>query len=200
MDAGRRETLLGCLRFAAGLGALVLVVTVLGVAFRPELSRFAQGFVGRFGFGGMLVGSALADGVHFPIPPQFYLFTGIASGHSRLVVFAVVLAGSELGGLAAFESARFVAARSAFVRARLAAPRRLLEPSFGRSSGRARSTGRDLHALVVATLLPIGYQLLCMTGGAMRLPHRTYVIFALARLIRLTASYVVIVLAWRGTH
>ena len=185
----RREALLGCLRFAAGLGALVLVVTLLGVAFRPELSSFGRGFVARFGFGGMLVGSALADGIHFPIPPQFYLFTGIASGHSRVLVFAVVLAGSELGGFLAFEVARAVAIRSAFLRDRLEAPRLLLERYARRS---------DLHALLAATVLPIGYSTLCVTGGAMGLPRRAYAMFALARVIRLTLSYAVIALAWRG--
>jgi membrane protein YqaA with SNARE-associated domain len=174
-----------------GLALLVLVVAFLGVAFRPELTRFARDVVARFGLAGMFVGTALADGLHVPVPPQFYLLTGIASGYSRALVFGVVLLGSELGGFAGFELARFIASRSAFFRARIAGPRRML----------ARITRGPCAAcgglgLAAASLLPIGYSTLCMAGGAMGLPRRAYAVFGATRIVRLGLSYAVITLAW----
>jgi membrane protein YqaA with SNARE-associated domain len=185
----RIETAFAALRFVVGLAFLVGAVTLLGWRFRAELSSFGVWFVDRFGVGGMFLGSLLADGIHFPVPPQFYLLTGIAAGHSRLVVVASVLVGSEIGGLLAFSLARTIAVRSAFLRARLAAPRRLLLRLMGR---------RGYLGLALATLLPISFSLLCMTAGAMELPYRAYGVLGAMRVPRILLSYVVIVLAWHG--
>jgi membrane protein YqaA with SNARE-associated domain len=185
----KRELVLSIVRVGLSLALLVAIATVLGIAFRPELTRFGRWFIEHFGLTGMVVGSLLADGVHFPLPPQFYLLTGVASGYSAVLVFVAVLVGSELGGLLAFELARFAAARSGFVRARIEGPRRQL----------ARLTARGGRwGLAAATLLPIGFSTLCMAGGAMGLPRRAYAVFAATRILRLAVSYAVILAAWRA--
>lgn len=183
------ETALAVLRLVAGFAALVAVVTFLGWAYRDELSRFGSWFVARFGFVGIAAGAFLADGLHFPIPPQFYLLTGIAGGHHTAGVLAVVLVGSELGGLTAFALARGVGG-APIVAHRLETTRRLLHGFIER---------RGYLGLAAATLLPLSFSLLCMASGAMRLPYRAYGVLALMRIPRILLSYVVIALAWQGT-
>jgi len=182
----RYETALAVLRVVMSFAVLVAIVSFVGWAFRDELSRFGQWFVSRFGVAGMVGGAFLADGLHFPIPPQFYLLTGIAGGYEVALVIVAVLAGSELGGLTAFALARLVG-RSPFVARRLARPRGLLAGMIEK---------RGYVGLAAATLLPISFSILCMASGAMRLPYRAYGVLALMRVPRILLSYAVIVLAW----
>lgn len=182
----KRETFLAVLRLVAGFAILVAFVSFLAWQFRSELSQFGTWFVGRFGVFGMLAGSFLADGIHFPLPPQFYLLTGIASGRSAVVVVLAVLVGSELGGFFAFALARAVGGVS-FVRARVAKARALLTRLIER---------RGFFGLALATLLPVSFSLLCMASGAMRLPYRAYGVLAVMRVPRILLSYAVIALAW----
>ncbi len=185
----RRETLVALLRLLGSCAVLVGIVTVVGWAYRDELSRFGDWFVRRFGFAGMAAGAFLADGLHFPIPPQFYLLTGIAGGHRSAFVVASVLLGSELGGLAAFALARGVGGAPAVAR-RLEKTRRLLDGFVAR---------RGYLGLAAATLLPLSFCLICMASGAMRLPYRAYGVLAVMRVPRILLSYAVIVLAWPAT-
>lgn len=182
----RHETFVAVVRLMASCAVLVAVVSLVGWALRDELSRFGEWFVVRFGYAGMAAGAFLADGLHFPIPPQFYLLTGIAGGHRNGVVVASVLAGSELGGLAAFALARGIGRAPAIAR-RLEKTRVLLDGFIAR---------RGYLGLAAATLLPLSYCLLCMASGAMRLPYRAYGVLAVMRVPRILLSYVVIVLAW----
>jgi membrane protein YqaA with SNARE-associated domain len=180
------ETLFAVLRVLASFAILVAVVTFLAWAFRPELSRFGDWFVSRFGVTGMVVGSFLADGVHFPLPPQFYLLTGIAGGYTGTVALFAVLLGSELGGFAAFALAR-LAGKSAVLRKRVEAPRRLLTRLIER---------QGYLGLATATLLPVSYSLLFLASGVMRLPYKAYAVLAVMRVPRILLSYAVIMLAW----
>jgi membrane protein YqaA with SNARE-associated domain len=184
--AERYETLFAVLRILASFAVLIAGVSLLGWAFRDELSRFGAWFVARFGVAGMAAGAFLADSCHFPIPPQFYLLTGIAGGHQLSLVVAAVLLGSELGGLSAFLLARGVG-RSPFIARRLATSRTLITGLIER---------QGYLGLAAATLLPISFSLLCMASGAMRLPYRAYGVLAVMRVPRILLSYVVIVLAW----
>jgi len=181
------ESVAAVFRLVLSLGLFVALVTLIAWAFKAELTRFGVWFVARFGTAGMAAGSFLADGIHFPIPPQFYLLTGIAGGRRPSTVVLAVLAGSELGGLTAFSLARFVG-RAEWTRRWLAAPSELLRGMIARQGH---------MGLVVAMLLPISYSLLCMASGAMRLPYRAYGVLALMRVPRLLLSYLVIALAWR---
>lgn len=174
------------LRLVLSFAALVAIVSVLGWAFKGELSTFGHWFIRRFGVLGMASGAFLADSCHFPIPPQFYLLTGIAGGHRVSIVVLAVLLGSELGGFTAFALARSVGG-SRLIAPRLAGARALLMKLTAR---------RGALGLAMATLLPVSYSLLCMAGGAMRLPYRAYGIFAVMRVPRILLSYIAIVLVW----
>lgn len=184
----KNEALSAVARVVASFALLVAIVSLLGWAFHAELSRFGDWFVARFGLLGMAGGSFLADCIHFPIPPQFYLLTGVAGGHRVDAVVLAVLAGSELGGFTAFVLARG-AGRAPFVARRLVRARELL----------ARMIERHGYlGVAAATLLPVSFSLLCMAGGAMRLPYRAYGVLAAMRVVRIAVSYGVIAMAWTG--
>jgi membrane protein YqaA with SNARE-associated domain len=182
----RGETILAVVRILVSLAILLGIVTLVGWLYRAELTHFGAWFVRRFGVAGMIGGAFLADGFHLPLPPQFYLLTGIAGAYPHAVVVAAVLVGSELGGLTAFALARLVGGAS-FVDARIAKPRALLRSMIAK---------RGYFGLALATLLPISYSILCIATGAMRLPYRAYGVLAVMRVPRILLSYVVIVLAW----
>ncbi|MBX3264637.1 MAG: VTT domain-containing protein [Labilithrix sp.] len=186
--ATKYETLLAVLRVAASFALLVLLVTFVGWALRDELTRFGGWFVTRFGFVGIAAGAFVADCVHFPIPPQFYLLTGIAGGRPVTIVLLAVLAGSELGGLTAFALARALG-RSPSVARRLASTRDLITRAIER---------QGYAGLAAATLLPISFSILCMATGAMRLPYKAFGVLAVMRVPRILLSYAVIVVAWHG--
>jgi membrane protein YqaA with SNARE-associated domain len=181
------ETAFAVLRVVASFALLVAIVSFLGWAFRAELSRFGGWFVASFGFLGMAAGAFLADSIHFPIPPQFYLLTGVAGGYEVAIALFAVLIGSELGGLTAFVLARGVG-RVPIVARRLEAARTLLTGLIQR---------QGYLGLAAATLLPISFSILCMTSGAMRLPYKAYGVLAVMRVPRILLSYAVIVLAWQ---
>jgi membrane protein YqaA with SNARE-associated domain len=182
----RREIILGLVRLLAGFAALVGIVAVAGWRWRSELEHFGQWFVERFGAAGMAGGAFLADGLHFPLPPQFYLLTGIAGGYGTLPALGSVLAGSVLGGFVAYRAARRVAGIAFFER-RFATTRAVV-----RRLVRARGT----WGLVLAGMLPVSFFVLCALAGMMRFRQRDYAVIALMRVPRLVLSYALIVLAW----
>lgn len=181
------ETAVGVLRLVVGLALLVGFVSLLGYRFREPLTQFGAWFVERFGVLGVIVGTALADGIHFPLPPQFYLLTGIAGGYGGYVTFFAVLAGSEIGSILAY----FIggaAAKTAMVDRFVDKPRAMLE----------RVIARQGHlGLAIATLLPISWCILCATVGAMRLPRRALFVLLAMRVPKVLLSYAVIVYAWQ---
>jgi membrane protein YqaA with SNARE-associated domain len=184
----RREIILGFVRLIVGFAALVGIVALIGWRWRAELEHFGRWFVERFGAAGMAGGAFLADGFHFPLPPQFYLLTGIAGGYGPLPALASVLAGSIAGGFVVFAVARRLSGIP-FFENRFSTTRHIL-----RSLLRAR--GR--WGLVIAGMLPVSYFVLCALGGMMRLRYRDYAILGLMRIPRLVLSFLLIVLAWRG--
>lgn len=182
----RREIALGVVRLLAGLAALVVVVSVLGWELRAPLEQFGDWFVGRFGVLGMAAGAFLADGAHFPLPPQFYLLTGVAAGIGAGPALASVVVGSALGGLVAFATARR-AATWPWLERRFATTRALVSALIDR---------RGTRGLVIAGLIPVSYFVLCVLGGMMRLRYRDYGVLALMRVPRIVVSYLVIAAAW----
>jgi membrane protein YqaA with SNARE-associated domain len=184
----RGEVLMSVAHLLFALGLFAGTVTLASLAFKDELARAGSAFVARFGAAGMAIGAFLADGVHFPLPPQFYLFAGIASGEGGTWALASVVAGSVAGGFAAFSFARF-ATRARFFRERADGARRL--PS-------GLLTRHGYWGLALATLLPVGYWVLCSLAGLMRLPRRAYVVLAIMRVPRLLLSYPTRSSPWRG--
>lgn len=182
------ETAFAVLRLVVGLALLVGFVSILGWRFRDELTHFGRWFVGRFGVVGMIAGTALADGIHFPLPPQFYLFTGIAGGYGGYVTFFAVLVGSEIGSFLAY-SIGGAASKTALVERFVSKPRVMLERIVER---------QGYVGLAIATLLPISWCILCGTIGAMRLPKRAFAVLAVMRVPKVLLSYAVIVYAWHS--
>lgn len=182
----RGEIVLGVVRLLVGLAALAAVVALLGWAFRSQLEQFGRWFVMRFGVIGMAAGSFLADGLHFPLPPQFYLLTGIAGGVGTPAALASVIAGSILGGLTAFAIARRVA-RFPRLERRFATTRVLIDKLM---------SDHGAWGLVIAGMLPVSYFVLCALGGMMRLRYREFAVLALMRIPRIVVSWALIVLAW----
>ncbi len=177
----------GAWRSLAGLVALVACVAAVSYAFREPLGALGRGFVSRFGVAGLGVGSFLADGLHFPVPPQFYLATAIAAGGPTVVPVMVIMVGSILGGLVAFSGAR-LAARGGWKAQRFKAVKRV-----GRLLER-----RGLPLVGVATFAPVPYWLLCVAAGLYRLPFSAYAVIGLCRIPKLLFFYALISLAWCG--
>jgi uncharacterized membrane protein YdjX (TVP38/TMEM64 family) len=138
----------------------------------------------------MAGGAFLADGIHFPVPPQAYMLLGVAGGYGVAPAFASVSVGSALGGLVAFAIARRLS-RVRFLQSAVRGPRALVDTLFAR---------HRYWGLAVAALLPISYWMLCSIGGLSRLAYRSYAVLALMRLPRLLLSYVVVVALWGTPH
>lgn len=184
----RREIVLGVVRLFVGFAVLIGAVAFIGWRFRTELEHFGKWFVERFGAAGMAGGAFLADGLHFPLPPQFYLLTGIAGGYGTVPALASVLVGSVTGGLVAFAVFRRLSGVPFFEK-RFTTTRVVVERLL-----RSRGT----WGLVIAGMLPVSYFVLCALGGMMRLRYRDYAIIGLMRVPRLVLSFALIALAWGG--
>lgn len=167
---------------------LLASIALLGWALRDELERFGRWFVETLGPFGMALGSFLADGLHFPLPPQFYLLTALAGGTGFAIAFPSVLAGSVAGGLVSFTLGRR-AVQSRWLERQTRTSRRVVEALVLRYG---------LFGVALAGLLPISFFVLCAIGGVMHLRYRAYAVLALMRVPRLLGSYALIVLAWHA--
>jgi membrane protein YqaA with SNARE-associated domain len=175
-------------RVTLGLVALLLGIALLAHTFRAELETVGHGFVDRFGVSGMVLGTLIADGFHFPVPPQFYMLMGVTSGVATLTTLAAVNLGSFLGGWLAYFMAKHLSHFKPLAR-RLERPRALAQGVFARYGD---------WALVVASFLPITYAALCYLSGLSRLPKRGFAVIALIRVPRLVAYYYLVRLGWMG--
>jgi membrane protein YqaA with SNARE-associated domain len=173
-------------RIAIGLLVLIAGVFVVGKAWRPELEALSRGFVDSFGFGGMLLGALLADGFHFPIPPQFYLLLGITSGVSALKTMLAVNLGSFVGAWLAYLLAARVS-KFGPIHRRLEQARRVTDAVFTRYGA---------WSVIVASLMPITYSALCYLAGLGRLPRYGFFLITLFRVPRLVAYYYLLKLGW----
>lgn len=160
----------------------------LASLFRGPLEQLGRGFVEHLGYSGMLLGAFIADGFHFPIPPQFYMLMAISAGGSQLSAFAAICAGSLLGGVVGYHVAGRLA-RLPFVARRLVKARALTENAFSRFGYRAA---------VLASVLPIAYSVLCYLAGIHGLPGRVFAVLLLCRIPRLLIFYYLIRLGWSG--
>ena len=185
----RRTTAHAVVRGAAGIGLFLGALALASYAARGELERVGTWFFERFGVAGMAFGSFLADGLHFPIPPQFYFLAAFAAGSARAVALLAVTCGSVLGGLLAFQLGRHVS-RVGFVARRLAPARALVERMVTRYGYRG---------LIVVGILPVSYFGLCSVSGLMRLPLAAYGCLAAGRVPRLLVSYVLIAAVWEAS-
>ena len=181
-----RELLGVTLRFVAGLLLMLLLVALLGQAARDWCEGLARGFVANYGYAGMALGTFLADGVYFPIPPQFYMLLAVASGASTARALLAIGAASLLAGVVGFFLARLIGAHP-WILARTLRTRRLLH-----SATRRYGTRSALYA----SLLPVPYSVLCYLADLNRAPPAFLALLCACRIPKLLAFYALIELGW----
>jgi membrane protein YqaA with SNARE-associated domain len=183
---GNRELLVVIARFVAVLSAVLLIAITLAHFARAECEAIARHFVVSYGYWGMALGTLLADGFHFPIPPQFYMLLAIAARAPISHSFSAIALASLLAGFVGYEAAS-LAARSDWIRARTEGTRNVLERAVRRFG---------LQAALLASLLPVPYSVLCYLAGMMRLPRRFLVLLCLCRIPKLAMFYWLLLLGW----
>jgi membrane protein YqaA with SNARE-associated domain len=181
-----RELALTVLRFCGALILLFGAMLALARFFRTPLEALGHGFVDRFGYFGMLLGTFIADGFHFPIPPQFYMLMAVTSDASELTAFAFITGGSLLGGVAGYHVARRLAHLKPIAR-RLERAQGLASRAFSRFGYRAA---------ILASLLPVAYSVLCYLAGMYRLPRRVFAVLCLCRIPKLVLFFYLVKLGW----
>ena len=175
------------LRLALGVLAFLAVVVLIVRTLRPELEGLGRGFVAHFGLAGMAFGTYIADGFHFPIPPQFYMLLAVGSGTSDGAAFALICAGSLAGGVSGY----FVARRLSRV------PR--LWTWLMRVGGRFRHQleGRNAYrSAVITSLTPVAFSVQCYVSGLYRLPLRAFAVVLALRIPKLMLYYYLVKLGW----
>src|SRR5688500_4582138 len=165
----KRELLALALKLVLGAAALVALVSLLGHHFRPELEGLGRGFIDRFGYAGIALGTYIADGLHCPVPPQFYMLASIASGWSALWTIVAVCIGSMFGGFTAYAIARR-ASKLKFLQRLLARSQEKVDWLFARYG---------YWAVAIGSLTPIPYSFLCYVAGGYRMPAKIFVVLSL---------------------
>lgn len=173
-------------RFALVLVVMLLVVAAAAHFLRPIAEPLARDFVERFGITGMALGTLLADGLHFPVPPQFYMLLAIASQTPLSQGFTAIAAGSVVAGGVGYAISERLS-RLRWLARRTQRLRRLLEGSFQR---------RGYAAAFLLTLLPIPFSVLCYLAGLNRLPLKFLGLLALLRIPKLAVFYLLLHLGW----
>lgn len=182
-----RSALLGLLmRWMLALATILVLVFLLGRWFRPELEGVGRSFVERYGLWGMAFGTLIADGLHFPVPPQFYMLMSIASGGPQLAPFAAVTAASLVAGCLAYSLAG-VLGKWPWLGRKLASSSRVVTELYARHGYRV---------VLLASLTPIAFSMLCYASGLCRLPKRAFAVVALLRVPKLAAYYYLVRLGW----
>ena len=134
----------------------------------------------------MALGTLLADGVHFPVPPQFYMLLAIASDTPLSRGFAVIAAASALAGVLGYAIAERLS-RLRFVSQKTQRLRKILASSFER---------RGYSAVFLLTLLPVPFSVLCYLAGLNRMPFKFLGLLTLLRIPKLAVFYVLLHLGW----
>ena len=175
------------LRLLLGIAALLGFVAIVVRTFRPQLEALGRAFVDHFGLAGIALGALLADGFHFPVPPQFYMLLAVGAGIPDLPTFLAVLAGSLLGGAAGYRVARQLA--------RFRRVSRWLERSG--AGFRAQLEGRKAYrSAIIASVTPLPFSVQCYVCGLYRLPLGAFALILLLRIPKLAVFYTVIKAGW----
>jgi membrane protein YqaA with SNARE-associated domain len=182
----RREVLALVLRLMGALVAVSVFVALLGYFLRPTAEAIGRGFVRSFGIPGMALGTFLADGLHFPVPPQFYMLLAVASGTPPHQPFAAIAGASVAAGFFGYAVAG-QASRLAWFAKKTQQARDLLAKTYERYGYRAA---------LVASLLPIPYSVLCYLSGLNRMPRTFLALLALCRVPKLVAFYYLVHVGW----
>lgn len=180
--ARRRDALKLGAQTVVALGGVALALYLLGLFFKPQIEAIGHGFVARFGYVGVAVGTFIADAFSVPVPPHAYMLAAIAGGASHVVTVVVVCASSLLAGGVGYRMAGRLS-ELPFLRSRIAAARPRLDPLFQRYG---------VWAVAIGTITPMPYSVLCYLAGLYRLPPRLFALLLLFRIPRILFFYVLI--------
>jgi membrane protein YqaA with SNARE-associated domain len=175
------------LRFVLGLGLLLGLVVLLVRTFRPQLEGVGEWFVSHFGLAGVAAGTFIADGFHFPVPPQFYMLLATAAHADPVAVLAATSAGSVGGGAAGY----FVARRLGHIE-RVA---RWLERATGKTK---ELVGRryPYRSAVAASLSPVAFSVLCYLAGLLRVRSGPLLVLLVLRVPKIVLYYYLVRIGW----
>lgn len=183
-DASDVAPLLG--RFLAGLVVMLVVSGVAAHFVRPTAEAAGHAFVDRFGVTGMALGTLLADGLYFPVPPQFYMLLAIASQTPVSQAFPAIAAGSVLAGIVGYGIAERLS-RMRWISQKTSRLRKVLAASFER---------RGYAAALFVTFLPVPFSVLCYLAGLNRMPLKFLGLLAAFRVPKLAVFYYLLHLGW----
>lgn len=173
-------------RFVLGLVTVCSLVALGGYFAREPAEAVARGFVTHFGVWGMGLGTLLSDGLHFPVPPQFYMLLAVASRTPLGSAFPAIAVGSLLAGALGYSLARW-ASRAEWLAKKVGPYRHLLEHTFERHGYRTA---------VFASLLPIPYSVLCYLAGLNRMPTPFLLLLGVCRIPKLLGFYGLVYYGW----
>ena len=182
---GNRVNARQLVRFVLGLVALLGVVTLVAHLLRPQLEGIGQGFVDRFGYVGMAVGTLLADGFQFPVPPQFYMLLAVASGLPAVWVITAIALGSLLGGLSGFLLSRKLR-HVPWLKRRIAS-----HPALGRMRD-----ALGTKSLIALSISPVAFSWLIYFCGFSRYPWRFAWLLCALRIPKVVLYYWLVRAGW----
>lgn len=182
----RRELIALIMRLLLALVIACAIVAAIGVAAREPAQAIARAFVTRFGIAGLALGTFLADGLQFPVPPQFYMFLAVASQVPKVGAFVAICAASVVAGYLDYRLAE-LASRWPWLAEVTRRTRALLGQAFARYGQ---------GAAVVASLLPVPYSLLCYAAGVNRLPLWFWGALSICRIPKLLLFFWLVERGW----
>lgn len=186
LEPDRTEVVALVVRFVAALVMVSIAVALTGYFLREPAAELARGFVSRFGIWGMALGTLLADGLHFPIPPQFYMLLAVASNTPTHLAFPAIALASVFSGCLGYQLASW-ASRLGWLARRTERYRVLLLQAYQR---------RGYRTALIASLLPIPYSVLCYLAGLNRLPAPFLVLVGVCRVPKLLGFYGLVYMGW----
>lgn len=180
----RADLVLLFVRLLVGLAALALAVSLVAHHFRADFRALGERIVSSFGLVGMGAGTFIADSMQFPIPPQFYMFASIAAGAPPGPVLVAISMGSIAGG----HFGMFLARRLAHLRfVRRVTNRGAVAQLFRR---------HGLAAILLASLFPFPFSIVCYACGLFRFPYRLFALLCALRVPKLLVFYAIIRAGW----
>ncbi len=134
----------------------------------------------------MALGTLLADGLHFPVPPQFYMLLAVASKTPLRLAFPAIAAASLLSGCLGYGLARW-ASHFGWLAQKTERYRQVLAAAFERQGYRTA---------LLASLLPIPYSVLCYLAGLNRMPAAFLALLGAFRIPKLLGFYGLVYVGW----
>jgi membrane protein YqaA with SNARE-associated domain len=185
--SGPRARLWLVVRFLLGLSALLALALVLVRTARPQLEQLGTWFVERFGAVGVGFGTLIADGCHFPIPPQFYMLLSIAAGAPASVTLAATTAGSLCGGVLGFNLSRHLGAKPKVAR--------FIERISGRV-GHKLGHEYAYRSVFFLSVTPMAFSVLCYLAGLYRMRRGPFALLLALRIPKLVLYYYLVKIGW----